>query len=42
MAPLKVKLKILDSSVVSVLCYGTETWGDGGSDVEAIYRRMAL
>ena len=45
MAPLKVKVKILDSCVVSALCYGAETWGDGESDVEVIYRqglRMAL
>ena len=44
-APLDIKVNVLDTCIVSSLCYAAETWGDAGKDVETIYRygiRVAL
>ena len=38
LAPLSVKLDVLDSCVSTSLLYASETWLDCGNEVEAIYR----
>ena len=39
LAPLKIKLAVLHSCVMSSLCYGTETWGNNSSkELETVYR----
>ena len=38
LAPLFVKLTVLDTCVASSLIYGSETWADNGKEVEIIYR----
>ena len=39
LAPLKVKLNVLNACCLSSLCYGSEIWGDNDSnDLETIYR----
>ena len=38
MAPLHVKLQVLDTCVASALLYACETWAGYGKEVEVIYR----
>ena len=38
LAPIKIKLQVLDSCVLSSLSYAAETWANNGSKIEAIYR----
>ena len=39
MAPLDVKLSVLDSCVASSLSYANETWADRGRNIETLYRQ---
>ena len=38
LAQLKIKLSVLESCVISSLCYASETWAYTGLDVELVYR----
>ena len=38
LAPLNIKLDVLDTCVTSSLLYASETWADNGKEVEALYR----
>ena len=37
LAPINVKLNVLDSCVVSSLIYAAETWSTYGTEVEVVY-----